>query len=144
MKPSITYRVSAVLLSLLVVFSTLSFKVEKHICKGDVYTSFFDNAEVLCNMDSHACHTEEEPTESCTLSHGEEGCCINIYEVIEGLNIEQPALEELRVAASFFAVVFSSHFSISLYTPFSAGFLEPNTSSLFFSDLGILFQVFRI
>lgn len=145
MKKSLTYKIAAIFLSVLVLFSSLSFSIEKHFCEGETSISIFNDAQDLCEMQSHECHINNSQSSTCHSSIEKTNCCVDTSEFIQGITIEQQAQATQRL--SFQPVIFltSTFFSTSLLpieniiTPF---FLKH--SLLKSIDIGLLFQVFRI
>jgi len=72
------HRSIAMLLAVLVVFSTLSFAIEKHYC-GDnlIDTSFFANAKT-CGM--------EKTVDNCDVKTIEKSCCKDEVKLVKGQN----------------------------------------------------------
>ncbi len=145
MKHSFTYKLLSVIVSLLVLFSSLSFTIEKHFCEGEMHSSIFSNSEELCIEGSPKCHNEEAESSCCSSNVKESKCCLNTSEFVEGIAVEQQAQIEqsIRLFPVFFLV--SDYFSVSSILKtvrfFTEEFVIPPPKT---HDLGILFQVFRI
>lgn len=145
MKQSLTYKITAVFLSALVLFSSLSFSIEKHFCEGEMQSSFFDNATDLCDMQTHECHSVEVVESCCNSSVEETDCCIDTSEFIEGISIEQQAETEQNLSLQPVIFLISDFFTTNTG-------IEQKDISFFFLlkpllksiDIGLLFQVFRI
>jgi len=139
-----TYRAIAVFLTFLILFSSLSYKIEKHICEGEVLTSFFDVAENLCDVETASCHSDSK-TNCCTVSEEEANCCWNTSEFIRGINLEQQAQTEQKLSVAPILFLFSDFFTTKLQSlqalPQKFLFIKYSPK---LPDLGILFQVFRI
>lgn len=145
MKQSLTYKVTAVFLSVLVLFSSLSFSIEKHFCEGEMQSSFFDNAADLCDMQAHECNSVEVAEPCCNSSIEKTDCCIDTSEFIEGISIEQRAQIEQNLSLHPIIFLISDFFTTNTGTEkeiISFYFLlKPILKSI---DIGLLFQVFRI
>lgn len=145
MKHSITYKITAVVLASLVLFSSLSFSVEKHFCEGEMRSSFFKEAVELCDMQSTGCHSDEATTTCCSVSIEPSDCCIDSSEFIEGISIEERARSEQRINLQPIVILISTFFienRLCKENWFSA--FRYNISPLLSFDIGVLFQVFRI
>lgn len=75
------HKITAILLALLVLISTLSFTVAKHYCMGEVVsTSFFGEAKG-CDMPKDDCKSYEEVIKK-------EDCCSDTLEVVKSNNLQ--------------------------------------------------------
>ncbi len=145
MKYSITYRITAVLLASLVLFSSLSFSVEKHFCEGEMSSSFFKEAVEMCEMQSPECHSMESATSCCSTANEDANCCIDSSEFIEGISIEERGRSEQRITPRPIVVLISTFFEKNLLTKSTNFLVFRNTTTVLMSlDIGLLFQVFRI
>lgn len=145
MKYSSTYKIAAVFLSLLVLFSSLSFSIEKHFCEGETNISIFSEAKDLCEMESHNCHAEELVSSCCNSSLEKTNCCIDSSEFIQGINIEHHAIHKQTIKYQpvvFLTSLFTTTNLILEKTSIPRSFsYKPLLKSI---DIGLLFQVFRI
>lgn len=145
MKHSLTYKLAAVFLSLLVVFSSLSFSIEKHFCEGESTITIFSDAKDLCEMESHDCHVNEIISSCCNTSLEKANCCIATSEFIEGITLEQQA--QSRQVFKYQPIVFLTSLFIT-----SNHILEKTSKASNFNskpllksiDIGLILQVFRI
>jgi len=145
-KPSITYRISAVFLSALVLFSSLSFSIEKHFCEGEIQSSFFDNAADLCSMQAHECHSDEAINSCCSTSSVEKtNCCIDTSEFIQGITIEVQTQTNQTTSLQLVVFLISDFFNTNLLLKKDIVFPHFSLKLLLKSiDIGLLFQVFKI
>lgn len=127
-------------LTALVLFSSVSFTVEKHLCGGQVYSeSFFGKAE-QCGMDDDACDLAANNP-----SYSKKSCCedeiqfINgsIFEKVPTLKLNNKQQQYLSIFVLIDTVLFSQKENKS--TLFKNYFPPPNTH-----NFNILYQVFRI
>ena len=73
MKLTISNRITSLFLAVLVVFSTLSFTVEKHFCGGHLVDVAVFSEVKKCGMDTSVMNSEKK------------SCCQDKVEVIKGL-----------------------------------------------------------
>lgn len=127
-------------LTALVLFSSVSFTVEKHLCGGYIYSeSFFGKAE-KCGMDDDNCEFEANNP-----SYSKKSCCedeiqfINgsIFEKVPTLKLNNKQQQDLTIFVLIDTVLFSQNENES--THFKNYFPPPSTH-----DFNILYQVFRI
>ena len=127
------------LLTALVLFSSVSFTVEKHLCGGYVFSeSFFGNTE-KCGMDDDDCELANN-----SISYSKKSCCKDEIQLINGSVFEKtPVLKLDNIQRNFIifnltdAVLFSQ--KENRLTQFKNYFPPPNTH-----NFNILYQVFRI
>jgi len=143
MKLSTTYKFISVLLALLILFSGVSFRLEKHICKGELQTSFFKSSKELCVAQSFTCHVDNEDS-CCTTAHDESNCCHNTSELIEGIHIEQQAQKEFKIKTQFVFLYLSKFFISSFFIKKKEISQKTINTPLKLFNLSILFQVFRL
>ena len=137
MEKRLGHRIYSSLLALLVVFSSLSFTIDKHFC-GDylIDTAIFSEAK-KCNMDhSDTSEPETQP----------KGCCKDEIEVVQGVEIVKPSdFDDLDPINQLVVTCFLEAF-YGLYVSDS----EPNIphkhyiSHIPIRDVVILNQVFLI
>lgn len=127
-------------LTALVLFSSVSFTVEKHLCGGQVYSeSFFGKAE-KCGMDDVDCELAANYP-----SYSKKSCCEDEIQFINGSIFEkEPTVklnnkqqQYLTIFVLIDTVLFSQKENKS--THFKNYFPPPNTH-----NFNILYQVFRI
>ena len=142
MMRDVLHKILSVFLAFTVLFSALSFSVDKHICMGEVMdTAYFSDAdscgmimeEEVCDIDSHDVVMAQK-----------ERCCIDFHELVPGNQTEQQALESIEIEKVQFLLLFSYTF-INLYeekkeiTPFN--YHPPPQVD---KDINVLYQTFLI
>ncbi len=136
------YKILSFSLALIVLLSSFSFTVNKHICGGKVSSvSLFVNAD-NCGMDMLVCKNENSKKQT---SIKKESCCKDVSELIQGNDNNQQAQQfHLNIPQMEFLTAY-------VYT-FIAKFQETTTVSsiimykppLVYKNIQTLFQVFRI
>ncbi len=137
-----TYRFTAVFLALLVLFSSLSYTIEKHFCHEETFTSLFGDAANHCDDKADTCH----PSESCCTNVVEENakCCSDTSKYIPGIKVEQLAQKEFKIKhIDIISCVTYSNFitRIKDLKTLPPTHYQPPKAILNFS---IVFQIFRI
>ena len=145
MRYSIPYKITAIILASLVLFSSLSFSVEKHSCEGEMKSSFFKKANELCTMQSQGCHADKTTSTCCSSIVENSNCCMDSSEFIQGISIEVQASTEQKISLQPVLILISTFFSTNFL------FEDKIFSSFLFQksilksiDIGLIFQVFRI
>lgn len=138
----VVHKILAVIIAVIVLISTMSFTVEKHVCMGEVTsTSYFSNAD-SCGMIMN-----EEDCSNDILSHDilqKEKCCNDIHELIPGNQTEQQALESFELSQVQFVLAYTFTYLNILEVK------EDTTPYIHFSppivdeDLQVLYQSFLI
>ncbi|MEN8124478.1 MAG: hypothetical protein ABFR32_05050 [Bacteroidota bacterium] len=134
------HKILAFILALVVLFSTFSFTVEKHVCMGEVTdVSYFTKVD-SCGMIEDDCKLNDAKH----TSFEKENCCDDIQELIPGNQNEQQAIQSLELPPLQF--IFISAYSLisifentELITPIY-GPLPP----LIDKDILVLYQTFLI
>lgn len=135
-------KILAIILALIVIFSSMSFTVEKHVCMDEVTDiAFFTEAE-SCGMEADECDT---PGSDDTDSYNDEDCCTDISQYIPGTHIEQQAIDGFEVAQVPFIIAFTYTFLNIVEvteerTPYTYYASPPVTDR----DIQILYQTFLI
>ncbi|MFZ2282795.1 MAG: hypothetical protein WAV86_02880 [Lutibacter sp.] len=132
-------NIAVFFLTALLLISSVSFTVEKHLCGGQVFSeSFFGNAE-KCGMDDGLCKAENN-----NLSVSKKSCCEDEIQFINGSVFEKTPVLKLESNQQNFIVfniidagLFSQKEKES--THFKNYLPPPNTH-----NFNILYQVFRI
>jgi len=138
----VLHKILSIFLAFTVLFSTLSFSVDKHVCMGEVTnTSYFSDAD-SCGMIMES--------EDCTLENitydkvQKEKCCQDVQELIPGNQNEQQAMENFELNQVQFIIAFASTY-LNLF--------EENTDQINFKhytpplvdkDINVLYQTFLI
>ena len=94
-------KISSLLMACLVLFSTLSFTVEKHICDGKV-------ADVALFGDLERCDMPVKNYNDNILSFAKESCCQDEVHFLQGANAELKISQKLQVQVQVFAVLFTN------------------------------------
>ena len=137
----ILHKILSVFLAFTVLFSTLSFSVDKHICMGEVMdSSYFSDAD-SCGM---IMEVEDCNIDGFTDEVQKEKCCNDIHELIPGNQTEQQALQSFDIEKVQFLIAFSYTY-INLH--------EDDTDKVPFrdhspppvdKDINVLYQTFLI
>lgn len=90
-----TQHITAVFLALLVLFSSVSFTVNKHICGGEIASVAYFVPADDCGMQMAVC---ENYSSNKKTSFDKEPCCKDVSEIIKGNTIQQQALESITIA----------------------------------------------
>jgi hypothetical protein len=108
----ILHKILALILALAVLFSTLSFTVEKHVCMGEVTdVSYFDTVE-SCGMETTECGDDLDGQEQVKRTN----CCDTLQELIPGDPVEQQAIQGLEIQEYGYIVSYISSFLLE-YEP---------------------------
>ena len=132
-------NIAVFFLTALLLFSSVSFTVEKHFCGGQIFSeSFFGKAE-KCGMDDDLCKTENSNP-----SVSKKSCCKDEIQFINGSVFEKAPvikLDNSQQKFSVFNLIDADLFSQKENRPthFKKYFPPPNTH-----NFNILYQVFRI
>ena len=136
------HKIASISLALIVLLSSFSFTINKHICGGEIANvTLFVSAD-NCGMDMNVC---KKGTSKSNTSFQKEPCCKDISEVIQGNDNNQQAKQfELNLPQMKFLTAF-------VFT-FINKFQEENTISSYsvyeppsvYKNIQTLFQVFRI
>ncbi len=136
------HKIASITLALIVLLSSFSFTINKHICGGEIAnTTLFVSAD-NCGMEMQVC---ENDTSKNDVSFQKEPCCKDISELIQGNDNNQQAKQfELNLPQMKFLTAFA--------VTFINKFQEENTISFYsvyeppsvYKNIQTLFQVFRI
>ena len=97
------HKILAFILALVVLFSTFSFTVEKHVCMGEVTDiSYFTEVDTCGMIEDNCMLNDEKHT-----SFEKENCCDNIVDLIPGNQNEQQALQNLKINQVQFVLIFN-------------------------------------
>ena len=137
----VLHKILALILAFIVLFSSFSFTVEKHVCMGEVMgVSFFTEAESCDMVMEEECVVHDFPGNHID----KEPCCNDIQELIPGNQNEQQAIDSLELNSVQFALAFTYTY-LNLFetkeeiTPFI------DSSPLFIDkDYQVLYQSFLI
>ncbi len=109
MLKQILHKTGSILLAFIVLFSSFSFTVHKHICGGEIAdTSFFLEAD-SCGMEMDLCKNNSSQEENIK----QEPCCNDHSEIIQGNHNNQQAQQALELPqAQFLAAFIVSYISL--------------------------------
>ena len=99
----VLHKILAVIIALVILFSTLSFTVEKHVCMGEVTdVSYFTESE-SCGMTTEECDLDEDSETHIK----KDNCCDNVVELIPGIQNEQQAIDGFEFKQIQFIIAYS-------------------------------------
>ena len=109
-------KITAFLLALIVLISSVSFTVNKHICGGKIaHVSYFAPAD-SCGMQMDTCENKNS-TKKNTLQ--KEPCCKDVSEFISGNDIPQQAIQSIHIPQVVLVSPLKAAYSIqTIRTPF--------------------------
>jgi len=127
-------------MALLVLFSSFSFTVHKHLCGNEIAdVSYIVEAE-SCSMEMNVCENNDTSQQKIE----KEPCCKNILEVIEGNQNEQQALQNLEIQQVQFIVLFVDSY-INLFEKANTdAFNKEYSPPLIVKNIQVLDEVFLI
>ncbi len=132
-------KISAILMSLVVLFSTMSFSISEHYC-GDllVDSALFSKAE-SCGMEME----KSSSTNDCSVD--KEDCCNDVVKHIEGQNELKTDLSNLNLEQQVFVASFVYSY-INLFEGLEENIIPFKYYSppLIVTDIHVLDQVFLI
>jgi len=151
-KISFTYRLSALFLSVLMLFSTVGFSLDVHYCGGKVKSfSFYGKAEtckMMSQTDAPSCHMDSKKTchqKQSNASFSKKGCCdkktftlqnLDVSKVVNGIEWATADLQLITVYILANFNLFQTEVSKTIYSVYSPPVLN--------HDVAILHQVFLI
>lgn len=134
------HKILALILALVILFSTLSFTVEKHICLGEVTdVSYFTKAD-NCGMISEDCDLVI-PSER---KIQKENCCNDTHELIPGNQYEQPALKKVEINQVAFIFTFVYTYNSFFEQKSDKNYFCYYSPPLVDRDIPVLYQTFLI
>jgi len=136
------HKIASFSLALIVLFSSFSFTVNKHICGGEVAnTTLFVDAD-NCGMDMQVCKNDISAKQT---SIEKEPCCDDISEFVQGNDTNQQAsVFELSLTQVKFLTSFVYSFVLNFWKNTSLVVFKNYKSPLIYNNIQSLFQVFRI
>lgn len=139
---SISYKITAIFLALNLVFSTVSFAVEKHECGGKITdVSLFGKSEKCSpKMEMEACeiHTSK------SLSFNKQTCCKDLQEVIQSSIVVEKSIKVVDIPV-FQQVSFIVH-NLDLFEGLAENVIpyQYYVPQKIITDIPVLFQTFLI
>ncbi len=142
-------KILGVLLSMIVVFSTLSFNIVAHFCADTPVSISFFSENSFCEEETDSCCNEQKEINFCdTLSNCEDDhiskapCCTDENTIIEGTPFtysltENELFNTFLVSNNNYNLILSTYKSIDLYefTTYQPPIIEQNLQVLFQSFL---------
>ncbi|NEW80262.1 MAG: hypothetical protein GZ086_12745 [Gelidibacter sp.] len=133
-------NIAALFLVVLVLFSSVSFTVEKHLCGGQVFSESVFGKAKDCGMDEKCCKEENN-----NLYFSKKSCCSDEIQLINGSVFEKVTVLKLaNNQQNLFAFTLLNY---SIFSPINKSriiqinnyFPPPNTH-----NFNILYEIFRI
>ncbi len=136
----ILHKVLASFLAFVILFSTLSFSVQKHICMGEVTdVSFFREAD-NCEMMVEKCDAGDLVPSKIQ----EKNCCENVLEFIPGNENEQQALSNFEIEQVKFVLTYAYTYQNLLEERNNIIPFIDCSPPLVDKDINVLYQTFLI
>jgi hypothetical protein len=138
------HKITSIFLALIVLFSSFSYTVNKHVCGDRVIDTTLFVSPDSCGMEMGVCDNKTQFSKN-ELSISEEDCCQNISVLVKGNDTNQqaqdytPSLQQIEFVAVFvYSFILKTQnttelFSFTLYK-----------SPPVFIDIQSFFQIFRI
>lgn len=136
----VLHKILAIIIAFVILFSTLSFTVEKHVCMGEITdVSYFTVAET-CGMTVEDCDIEN-PSET---KIQQEKCCNNIQELIEGNQTEQQAIDSFELSQVQFVLAYTYSY-LGLFDEYKGAIpFNDYNPPLVNKNIQVLYQTFLI
>ena len=124
----------------MVLLSTMSFTVEKHVCMGEVTeVSYFEEVEG-CGMEESLCETPRNNFEEVSPSQ----CCDDIQELIPGNENEQQPVKGLEIGKLKYIVTYLYTYVKGLEESKQELVIQDISPPLVDKDIQVLYQTFLI
>ena len=141
---NIIHKISSFSLALIVLFSSLSFTVNKHYCGGEVINTTLLVSADNCGMNMNVCENELQNNKQ-TTSVEKEPCCKDTTQVVDGNDTNQQAQQmNLDIAQVQFVQAFVYSFVLNFQLPTNFSEIIDYSPPLVSNNIQTLFQVFRI
>lgn len=137
-----SFKITSLLLAFTVLFSTMSFSVDKHYCGDMLFSKTIFNYTEDCDMQPQTvCDGENSSQDE---SKGK-SCCFNIQEFVKGQNHEQNALQVASLDIQKIAIVvdFNSFDFDAVYKSIEYTY-QDYSPPLLVKNIPVLVQTFRI
>jgi len=138
----ISFKIASLLLAFSVLFSTMSFSVEKHYCGDMLYSKAVFTHAKDCGMQPETVCSVENNFSNKSLN---KSCCHDVIEIIKGQNIEQKAIsavsidvQKIAIIVSFVSFDFDVAYKQITYT------FQDYSPPLLVKNIPVLVQTFRI
>jgi hypothetical protein len=131
------HKISSILVAFLVLFSTLSFTVDRHYCGERLI-------DVAVFSEASGCGMEIEKGNSDVLSFSKKSCCKNETSIVEGNSIDQQALQKLKLPQIHFLTAFLVSYDNFFVDTTQASSLYLYKPPIIHKDITLLFENFRI
>ena len=134
------HKIIALILAFIVLFSSFSFTIEKHICMGEITDVSYFIAANSCGMTDEDCDIND----SSEIQIQKEKCCNDVHELIPGNQNEQQAIQSFEIEQVQFIIAYT-YIYINLFEdkndiiPY-----RDYTPPLVDKDINILYQTFLI
>lgn len=136
----VLHKILAFIIALAVLFSTMSFAVEKHVCMGEVTDVSYFNQAKGCEMNEEIC----EESFGAQTSVKKTKCCDTVHELIPGNQIEQHALSNLEIKNLNLLFTYIYNFVVKFEAVnFDTDNIKPSPP-LVHTDIQVLYQTFLI
>ncbi len=135
------HKILALILAFIVLFSSFSFTVEKHVCMGEVVdVSYFSEADSCGMIEDEDCDKHDFSGQQME----KEKCCNDIQELIPGNQNEQQAIEFFELDQVQFIFAYA-YIYLNLYEvkEEKSPFISPSPP-LIDKDFQVLYQSFLI
>ena len=136
MKESL-HKISSIFVAFLVLFSTLSFTVDRHYCGERL-------VDVAVFSEASGCKMEIEEGKSDVLSFSKKSCCKNETSMVEGNSIDQQALQNLKLQQINFVTAFVVSYNNLFVDTTQTSSLYLYKPPIIHKDITLLFENFRI
>ncbi len=107
---SILHKIVSIAMALLLLLSTMSWKVEKHYCMGRLMDVTLFSDVQSCGMETEALNVLNNNN----LNETEKSCCEEQIAFVEGQNHLKVSLDDLQNSASVFLIAYT-YTSLQLY-----------------------------
>ena len=136
----ILHKILALIIALAVMFSSMSFTVEKHVCMGEVTDVSFFNEVKGCSMEEIVCDEDINKEDQTKQTK----CCDTIHELIPGNQNEQQAVNSLDLSKISLVLAFVYSYIVDLNDNFNDNYIVDSSPPLVSLDIQVLYQTFLI
>ena len=132
------YKIGAFFLAIILLFSSVSFTVDKHLCEGHVFSESFFGKAADCGMKNDSCTTKNTDL----TSFSKKSCCKNEKSVVIGSIFKKE--RNLKLNNAKLLNPFLTSFCFSFLKLKNVPKINASIPHPFTADYTILYQVFRI